>query len=100
MSKVRAFAEYRFQDDRYGVHLLIDGAIATPAPVVLHTLSDEELAMTSEPWLLIPADAMHALYDAIGRALGKHTCNEEVLREALQIERQRTSKLLDRLVSS
>lgn len=92
-NKTRAHAEYRFQDDRYGVYLMIDGAIASPALVFLDQNADPNV--THEPWLLLPGEAMHALYDAIGRALGKHTCNEEVLREALRIERQRTSQLLD-----
>ena len=95
-SRTRAYAEFRFMDGQYGIHLMIDGALAEPAPVVL---DEKDLMATQEPWLILPGEAMHALYDAIGRALGKHTCSEEVLREALQVERQRTSKLLDRLVS-
>lgn len=95
-SRTRAYAEFRFMDDQYGIHLMIDGALAEPAPVIL---AEKNLMVTQEPWLILPGEAMHALYDAIGRVLGKHTCNEEVLREALQVERQRTSKLLDRLVA-
>jgi hypothetical protein len=96
-ARTRAAVEHRFFDGQYAVHLMVDGAVALPQLVELIEPPDEGASLT-DPWLVLPGEALHALYEAIGVALGKHTCDNGVLTEALRIERQRVAKLLDHVV--
>ena len=95
--RYRARAQYGFARNAHGIHLARDHTVLQPVELVWDPLDP---AIESPPAFYLDVDAMRALYDALGQALGLHLTDTKFAAEVLEREQYRVDKLIDHVCAT
>ena len=95
--RYRAHVQYGFARNEYGIHLSRENLTLQPVQLDWQPM---EAFVETPPAFYLDGDAMRALYDALGQALGLHLSDTRLAADVLKLEQSRVDRLIAYITTS